>query len=184
MRAYIEIDFPRFYCGRGERVSTLVMHPSSLALTPGMGYTRSSKSQSFRLVAPVPRHPLNPLMLGKSVQLLMELPKVVRRTKTTKEPQPLPVVIVPGPLFGSVPGVFLVAVIGKGSTVVAPFSQANVAGLVGAGLPARLANSLIREIRNLVWSHHATRESSSRRRSSGTVPPGPSRRSTPSSPGQ
>lgn len=163
MRACFEIDFPRFHCGVGERVSTLVMRPPNLAWGSAPGYTSSSKSQSFRLVAPAPRNPLSPLACGKSVQLLMETPKVARRIKSVAEPKPLPVVVVPGPLFGSAPGLFLVAVVGKGSTVVAPSSSTNVAGLVGAGMPARLANYLIREIRNLVWSHHAPSEPSSPR---------------------
>lgn len=172
---YIEIDFPRFHCPRGSHVSTLVMDPLDLASGPDMGYTRYSKSQSFRLVALTRKHPLHPLAVGRSVQLLMELPQVVSAVKRAAVRKPIPVVVVPGPLFGSVDGTFLVAVIGKGSAVIAPGNAGNVSRLVGAGMPARLANTLVREIRNLVWSQHATtRHPSSRRRSSVTNrPPGP-----------
>lgn len=171
---YIEIDFPRFYCPRGSRVSTLVMDPLDLAFGPDMGYTRYSKSQSFRLVALTRKHPLHPLTVGRSVQLFMELPQAVSAVKRAAVRKPTPVVVVPGPLFGSADGMFLVAVIGKGSAVIAPGNAGNVSRLVGAGMPARLANTLVREIRNLVWSQHATRQSSPRRRSSGSNrPPGP-----------
>lgn len=172
----ISDDFPRFVSRRGERFTVLQTDPYGLVSVPGWRYTTRSKSKSFRLAVPAPYHPLERLKAGKAVQLFMELPPLSRRPVKSSSLRSIPVVVVPGPSFGSFDGAYLVAVIGRGSAVLTPFATSNISSLVTAGMPARLATYLVKEISNLVWSQHATRQSPPRR----PVPPRSPRRRSPS----
>lgn len=146
--------FRRLIHRKGDRYSYLVgpaiPGPGSLENGTVEVYTKDSKSQSFRLS--LRRHSaLEPLLKNQSVTLLMDDPRATRPGKIRRAPdRPIPVVIVPGPLFGSSPGKFLVAVTGRGSTVVEPMRSREVTNLVLSGIPSRLAHALIDEFRRIL----------------------------------
>ena len=136
---------------KGSRFSYLVgprdPGPGTLEKRAVEVYSRDSKSKSFRLS--LRRHyTLEPLLKNQSVTLLIDAPRATRPGKIRRAPdRPIPVVIVPGLLFGASPGKFLVAVVGRGSTVVSLTCRREVANLVLSGIPSRLAHALIDEFR-------------------------------------
>lgn len=143
---------PRLIHLKGSRYSYLVTAPSTedcrLDSTQCLGYTSPVKSESFPIVAKAAYSVLEPLLFDRSVVLLMELPPEGGKRKKAHE-RPIPVVIVPGPLFGTCPGRFLVSVVGKGSAVVAPMLDVRLANLVLAGMPKRFAHALMDEFRRV-----------------------------------
>lgn len=145
----------RFIHDKGSRLSYLRSPLDegvpTLASRPGTDYNGDTKSKSFRTLAS--EHPslLAPLLQGKSVTLLMTFDAGNRTQKKRVAPQkPVPVVIIPGPLFGSSLGSFLIAVVGRGSAVVHPYKDARTASLVLAGIPSKLAKAIYDEFRRIV----------------------------------
>lgn len=144
---------PGFHSYRGSKVSTLSVHSppthGGIELETVRAYTRPRKSKSFRIETRESFHLLEPLLIGKSVTLLLERPAIVGGKKTVSKPKATPVVIVPGELIGTRRSRYLVAVIGKGSTVVEATKDAKVANLVLAGIPSQLAKALMDQLHRI-----------------------------------
>lgn len=123
------------------------------ALRPG--YNDRKKSETFLKVADELGSPLAPLLIGKTVILQMEqiAPTQGRKFSATPKVVTRTVLLVPGVSMGIDRNLFLVALIGKGSQMIAPRMRdrkSDLANLVLAGFPAKLANVLMDEFHRIL----------------------------------
>jgi len=84
----------------------------------------------------------------------MDDPRTVALKKSKKGKQERVIVLVPGQLIGTDSSIVLVSVLGKGSTAVHPRLYGRekgkqVADLVLAGMPAKLATTLMNELHTI-----------------------------------
>lgn len=92
---------------------------------------------------------LAPLYAGKSVALEMEKPRIQGAKKTVADRTKKLVLLVPGTAAGIDPQAVLVSVVGSGSCIVWPKRNPQVANLVLAGMPAKLAVSLMDKLHRI-----------------------------------
>lgn len=92
---------------------------------------------------------MQPLKRGRTVNLWMELPVKSGKKQATLA-RPRLVIICPGILLGLSYKAIAVSVIGKGSCVIRPFTGEGLADLVLAGMPAKLANELMKSIHRVL----------------------------------
>lgn len=91
---------------------------------------------------------LKPLTSGKTVFLKMTVPGF-RTTKTIGDPAPRTVALVPGESMGLDPGYVMVAVFGRGSTIIDLVGKPKIANVVLAGMPEKLAKALVDKLHDV-----------------------------------
>lgn len=128
----------------------------SLALVTWTPYNDTGRNKFFPPSTKVDwfASALYPLRQGKTVRLLMDDPRTVALKKSKKGKQERVIVLVPGQLIGTDSSIVLVSVLGKGSTAVHPRLYGRekgkqVADLVLAGMPAKLATTLMNELHTI-----------------------------------
>ena len=123
----------------------------SVALIPDRPYNGTQRNQ-FSLDANVDPlvQSLAPLRQGDSVKLWMERPQKAEPKKGAERSPKILVILTPGQALGFPRKSLLVSVIGKGSAVVDLSNPKNVANLVLAGVPARLAHELLKRVSRLL----------------------------------
>ena len=113
---------------------------SSIATPVTPTYNGTARSESSPEKADNFLRVLAPLNTGKSVALWMDHPRAVRKNAENRRQL---VVLIPGPVAGLPKGTVLVCVVGSGSCIVKADAPTKVADLVLAGIPAKLATSLM-----------------------------------------
>lgn len=115
----------------------------------GRPYNPHTRSKSSLDSTDYLLHALTPLRAGRAVALWMDTPRRAHRKNARSHPRQV-VVLSPGPMLGLPKGTVLVSVVGSGSCFARvdqpQYVNLNVADLVLAGIPAKLANVLMRTL--------------------------------------
>lgn len=98
-------------------------------------------------------HALEPLVRGKSVHLSFDDPRFSQMKNYRGKKQKRLAILVPGPMAGLKDEIILVSVVGSGCCLIRPKIEGHrIADLVLAGMPAKLATTLMNKLHLLFRS--------------------------------
>lgn len=92
---------------------------------------------------------LEPLTRGYAVSMSMQDPKFEKLKQYKGKKKNQLVCLAPGPMYALPTDTVLVSIVGNGSCIVRPFESKDVAKLVLAGMPVKLANALMSKLHYL-----------------------------------
>lgn len=133
------VGYMRYYRKRSSGIAAHARDP----------YNGEARSESSPEKADNFLRVLTPLSAGKSVALWMDDSRK-KGNRINAESKRKLVVLIPGPVAGLPKGTVIVCIIGSGSCIVRVDQPTKVADLVLAGIPAKLATSLMDNVHRVM----------------------------------